>query len=109
MTVGTALLFIDAQIYLDLYRISSGKLLLAPLSEQSERIFVTQQVVDEFTRHKIEVAADFLLKQFSKLQFKTFKVPDHLFGQTKDESKTIVDKMKIISKDIETSIKILLI
>jgi hypothetical protein len=100
MTADDALLFIDAQIYLDLYRIPSGKQLLAPLSEQSERIFVTQQVVNEVTRNKIEVAASFLSTHFPTLKLNTFKVPDHLFGQTEGESKTIVKRMGEISTDI---------
>ena len=100
MTIDDALLFIDTQIYLDLYRIPSGKRLLAPLSEQSERIFVTQQVVDEVTRNKIEAAYILLSKQFSEIKFQTFKVPDHLFGTTQDESRTILEKMKTIHEDV---------
>ena len=101
MTADDALLFIDANIYLDPYRILQGKKLRAPLSQQRDHIFVTQQVVDEFTRSKTSVAVNFLSTQFSELKLKTFTVPDHLFGQTEDESKTIKDKMKTISTDIE--------
>ncbi len=101
MTTDDALLFIDAHIYLELYRIPKGKQLLAPLSEQSERIFVTQQVVDEVTRNKIE-AACVLSNQLTALKLQTFKVPDHLFGATQDESKTILKNMKTIHKDIST-------
>jgi hypothetical protein len=87
MTADDALLFIDANIYLDPYRILGGKKLLAPLSEQRERIFVTQQVVDEFTRSKTSVAAEFLSKQFSELKLKSFTVPDHLLDKRKTKAR----------------------
>jgi hypothetical protein len=96
-----ALLFIDANIYLDLYQTHTGKKLLAPLSEQSDRIFVTQQVVDEVIRNKIEVTAAFLSNKFAELKLHTFNVPDHLSGATQDESKAILNNMKKIHEDIE--------
>ena len=54
------MLFIDANQYLDLYRMLSGKDLLPALEEQRDYIFVTAQVVDEVHREKVKVAASFL-------------------------------------------------
>jgi PIN domain len=101
MPTDDALLFIDANQYLDLYRTVTGKRLLAPLSEQAANIFVTQQVVDEVTRRKIEVASDFLARQFIALKLQTYKVPDHLFGTTEEESKSIRGKMEEIHQKIK--------
>ena len=48
-------ILIDAQQYLDLYRVAKGKKLLAPLQEQASYIFVTRQIKDEVQRRKVEV------------------------------------------------------
>jgi hypothetical protein len=48
-----ALLFIDANRYLDIYRIPKEKRLLAMIKEQQEHIFITKQVVDEVERNKL--------------------------------------------------------
>jgi hypothetical protein len=78
MPANDSLLFIDSNKYLDLYRLDKGKKLLAPLGEQIEYIFVTQQVVDEVQRNKILVAADFLRNKSKELKLPTFNLPDHL-------------------------------
>jgi hypothetical protein len=102
MTTDDALLFIDANIYLDLYRTVTGKHLLASLSQQTEHIFVTQQVVDEVKRQKLEVAAKFLKGQFTTLKLeKTYTVPDHLFGTVEDKSKSILDKLNDINRQLK--------
>jgi hypothetical protein len=101
MQSDDALLFIDANRYLDLYRTVTGKRLLAPISEQIAHIFVTRQVVDEVNRRKIEVTADFLTRQFKTLKLQTYAVPDHLFGRTETHSKAILAKMKEIGQQIE--------
>src|SRR5262249_9344787 len=80
MPAEDALLFIDANKYLDLYRTAKGKKLLAPLGEQVDYIFVTRRVVEEVQRNKILVAAEFLTKQFRKLKLQPFSAPDHLHG-----------------------------
>jgi hypothetical protein len=84
MTTDDALLFIDA------------KDLLASISEQTEHIFVTQQVVDEVKRQKIGEAAGFLTRQFAGLK-QTYKLPDHLFGTTEEESKSIHQQINRVS------------
>jgi hypothetical protein len=52
-------------------------------------------------RRKIEVAADFLTRHFTALKLQTYKVPDHLFGTTAEESKNILGKMSEIHQHIE--------
>jgi hypothetical protein len=98
MSADDALLFIDANRYLELYRTATGRHLLAPLSEQTAHIFVTRQVVDEVNRRKIEVTAGFLNRQFATLKFDTYAVP---FGKTEEKSKTILSKMKEIRQQVE--------
>jgi hypothetical protein len=98
------LLFIDANKYLDLYRTSTktGKLTLAALGEQADHIFVTQQVVDEVKRNKIEVAKVFLKTELKELTLQTFNVPGHLFGETEEEQgRQILATMKKIKGDID--------
>jgi hypothetical protein len=101
MTADDALLFIDANKYLDLYRIALGKKLLAPLGEQINYIFVTQQVVAEVQRNKIQVAADFLRAQFKELKIQTFNIPDHLSGTGTEQGKNILQQMKEVKQQID--------
>ena len=102
MTTDDALLFIDANKYLDLYRTKTGKLSLAALSQQAENIFVTQKVVDKVKRNKIRETAVFLTRHFKELaNTETYNVPDHLFGATEDQSKSILRQMKEIRQKIE--------
>lgn len=49
-------LFIDANIYLDFYEIQEVKPLLLPLVGLKEYVLVTDQVVDEVFRNKLEIA-----------------------------------------------------
>lgn len=101
MSTDDALLFVDANIYLDLYRTVSGKKLLAPLSEQAQHVFVTQQVVNEVKRRKIEVVTEFLARQLTTLKMQTYAVPDHLFGSSEEDSKEILKEMKSVHQKIE--------
>ena len=94
MPADNALLFIDSNKYLDLYRTDKGKKLLAPLGEQVDYIFVTQQVVSEVQRNKISVAANFLGPKFKELKLQTFGVPDHLSGTNAEQSKAILEQLK---------------
>jgi len=84
MTNPSNILFIDANIYLELYRTAYAKKLLAVLKEQKELIFVTEQVVNEVKRNKVRVAASFLRKRFKELNLPNIGIPDHLFGKTGD-------------------------
>jgi hypothetical protein len=69
MTTDDALLFIDANKYLDLYRLPAGRFSLAAIREQADHIFVTQKVVDEVKRNTIKETANFLTNHFDELPF----------------------------------------
>jgi hypothetical protein len=102
MTTDDALLFIDANKYLDLYRTDTGQLILASISKQADHIFITRKVVDEVKRNKINETARFLRKHFRDVpKAETYKVPDHLFGATETQSNNIRGQMKEISQKIE--------
>ena len=101
MPAEDAMLFIDANKFLDLYRTDTGKKLLAPLGEQVEHIFVTQRVVDEVQRNKIQVAADYLTGKFKDLKLQTFNVPDHLAGTKTGQGKEILQQMSEVVKKIK--------
>ena len=101
MAADDALLFIDANKYLDLYQVVSGKAVLAALSEQAGHIFTTRQVVDEVMRGKTRVMAAFLAKHFGELTFKSYSVPDHLFGSAEKESKDIMTGMRVINERVK--------
>jgi hypothetical protein len=100
MLADDSLLFIDTNKYLDLYRTEKGKKILPLLKEQEKYIFVTQQVVNEVQRNKITVAAEFLKKQFPKLELQGFYLPDHL-SNTTNQREEIREQMKKIDKDIK--------
>jgi hypothetical protein len=80
-----ALLFIDANQYLDLYRMVRGKKLLAALEEQKDYIFVTSQVVAEVGRNKVKIAANFLADAIQKMALNAMAVPDHMLSTTDDK------------------------
>ena len=96
-----ALLYIDANKYLDLYRTHSGKKLLGPLSEQVEHIFITKQTVNEVQRNKVSVAADFLADKLKTLKLQTFNVPDHFSGADEEQGKQILKAMGEISANVK--------
>jgi hypothetical protein len=101
MTTDDALLFIDANKYLDLYRTKTGRLNLAALSEQAAHIFVTQKVVDEVKRNKIKVTVEFLTENWELARAQTYNVPDHLFGASEEQSKSIRRQMEEIRQKIQ--------
>jgi hypothetical protein len=71
--------FIDANRYLDLYEVGSGKELLEALQEQKEYIFVSRQIVDEVMRSKLTCAERFFYKVKEIGEINAI-VPDHLLG-----------------------------
>lgn len=95
------LLFIDANKYLDLYRIEKGKVLLKPLLEQKDHIFVTQQICNEVQRNKISVAAEFFKKQLKQMKLQTFNLPDHLSSSSEEQRNAILAQMRDVKKNIE--------
>ena len=102
MPVTDALLFIDANKYLDLYRTDNGRKLLGPLTEQAEYIFVTKQVVDEVQRNKLVVAADFLRTKSVGMKLQSINVPDHFSGSASGKNRQILSEMREISKSVAT-------
>lgn len=100
MTTDAAMLFIDTNSYLDLYRTDKGKQALAPLGEQKSHVFVTQQVVNEVLRNKIDVASKYLSEKFKELKLQTYKVPDHLVGPNPSQRSSICSQMQDISRKI---------
>jgi hypothetical protein len=101
MTAENALLFIDANKYLDLYRLVKGRPILASIGQQAKHIFVTQQVVEEVKRRKVEVTADFLERHFTNLKLQTYPVHEHLFGRSEEDSKKIQSTMKKIGRQVD--------
>ena len=89
-----ALLFIDTNQYLDLYRMCTGKSQLPALKEQQDHIFMTEQVVEEVQRNKVRVAAEFLEREFKKLKAPNLVVPTHLFSATDDRVQRIHEALK---------------
>jgi hypothetical protein len=78
-------LFIDAQQYLDLYRMCGGKQLLGPLAAVKHQVFITAQIADEVTRNKLGVACKFFADDVFKGLMQEFKaidrgLPNHLFS-----------------------------
>jgi hypothetical protein len=108
MTTDDALLFIDANKYLDLYRTKTGRLSLAGIREQADHIFVTQKVVDEVKRNTIKETVNFLTNHFEELPLVNTNVPDQLFGATEDQSKSIqrqVNEIRQTIKQVNTELR----
>jgi hypothetical protein len=93
------LLFIDANQYLDLYQMESGRRLLAALDEQRSYIFVTAQIVDEVERRKVNVVKLFLAQQ--ELQLKSISVPDHILGSADARVAEIRKQLQGISGSVK--------
>ena len=63
------MIFIDANQYLDLYRLKDSKTILPTIDERRRDIFVTVQVVDEVNRRKLALVENFLKNELTpKLQ-----------------------------------------
>jgi hypothetical protein len=86
-------LLVDANQYLALYGLASGRKLLDLLHGQRNRIFVSTQIVDEVTRNKLKLASRFFAAQFEK--GKIIAVPDHLLGVDGDKIKELRDKFAL--------------
>jgi|GEM_PF-629541 len=95
-----AVLLIDANKYLDLYRTDKGRKLLAPLSEQASHIFVTQQIVDEVQRNKLRAVADFLRTKSQGMKLHGINVPDHFSGSASGKNQEILSQMRGINKSV---------
>jgi hypothetical protein len=102
MSADDSLLFIDANKYLDLYRMDQGKKLLDLLRSQVGCIFVTQQIVNEVKRNKIKVATEFLLKEKPKeLKLEKVTLPNQLFSKKiTDKYPSIINLIEAINQEI---------
>lgn len=95
------ILFIDANQYLDLYQRVEGKKVLPALQEQQDYIFVTEQVVDEVRRNKVQVAARFLSARLKNLELGSLALPDHLFNETETTVNPILSQIQEIRDKVE--------
>lgn len=103
MHANDALIFIDANKYLDLYRTDKGRMLLAPLlEEQSSYIFITQQIVDEVQRNKLNVVAEFLRTKNQGVKLQSINVPDHFSGSATGKNQEILSQVKNISEQVSS-------
>jgi hypothetical protein len=93
------MLFIDANQYLNLFRMDSGKKLLAALEEQDKYIFVTEQIVNEVERNKVRVAASFLATKQLKLD--SIAVPDHILSTSDSTVEDIRKQLREISGSVK--------
>jgi hypothetical protein len=93
-------LFIDANQYLDLYRMVSGKKLLAGLEEQKDYIFVTSQLVREVSRNKVKVAASFLVDATKKIELSAMAVPDHMLSAPDDRVQRLGKRLQELREEV---------
>jgi hypothetical protein len=93
------MLFIDANQYLNLFRMDSGKRLLAALEEQDKYIFVPEQIVNEVERNKVRVAASFLATKQLKLD--SIAIPDHILSTTDSTVEDIRKRLDEISDSVK--------
>ena len=89
---ASVVLFIDANQYLSLYGLASGKKLLDLLRGQRDRVFVPAQIVDEVNRNKLKKASQFFTEQTEKMKFAA--LPDHLLGLSDKKLTELRDKIQ---------------
>jgi hypothetical protein len=101
MQLMKVVLFIDANQYLDLYRlIAGGKKLLDSLEEQKAHIFVSAPIVDEVMRGKLDCARNLFSDKLKEIHS---AVPDYLLGISDDktaEFKNTFDQAKTASTEL---------
>jgi PIN domain len=111
MSAENAVIVIDSQLYIDLYRTKTGKELLGALQQVKAHIFITEQIVNEVNRNKLQATKKFFNENCQIGKPAGCPLPDHLF----DDSGTIVqgireklnsasDKVKEATRDFETAI-----
>ena len=93
--------FIDANRYLNLYQIPSGKRVVEGIQQQEDHILVTPQVIDEVHRNKVKVTAIFLADALRKLELSGIGVPDHLLSAGDDRVVQVRKKLQGIHDDIK--------
>jgi len=81
MSTSDDVLFLDANQYLDLYRLIPREGLLDSLQNLKAYIFIPMQIVDEVLRNKLGVAERYFKEQYREVdEIKKTQVPEHLFG-----------------------------
>jgi hypothetical protein len=96
-----AAVFIDANQYLDLFQMVSGKKLLEGLLDQQDHIFVTTQVVDEVYRNKLNITARFMAERLKELTLKGTAVPDHLLHTKDDRVARVREHLSLIHDEFQ--------
>jgi hypothetical protein len=79
-----ALIFIDANQYIELYGLRDRKVVLEFLGGQQDYIFLTSQVVDEVHRNKVKAAIGYIKDSLERLQSLS-GMPQHLLCLSKEE------------------------
>jgi PIN domain len=100
----TQMLFIDANQYLDLYRVIAGKKLLDYLETFGSSIFVTKQISNEVQRRKLGVAHEFFSRYLKDRNEINLQVPDHLLGLSEiemDSFRKAIEKVRAIIDSFE--------
>jgi PIN domain len=82
----SVILFIDANQYLNFYRMTAGNRLLDSLEEQKDHIFISAQIVDEVLRNKLRCAKEFFSAKFKEIDANETPVPDHLLGISNEKT-----------------------
>ncbi len=95
------MLFIDANIYLELFIRISGRKLLARLVEQSEHVFITQQIVNEVQRRKMKIVCESLTLNVNTINLNGAGIPNQFFKADSDEESSISDHMKSLRQDVD--------
>jgi hypothetical protein len=91
----SAVVFIDANMYLYLYGLGNGKRLLDLIEKQKKHLFVSAQVADEVRRNKLEYASNAL----NVLSDIDASIPGHLLGISDEEIK----KVRVALKDAKNA------
>lgn len=105
MSFDDAVIFNDSQQYTDLYRIKSGKQLLAPLNEQKAYIFITKQIVNEVNKHKLPEARKFFSEKCQIGAAPNCALPDHLFDDSGATVARIREKLKSAGDNVNEANK----
>ena len=103
-------LFIDANIYLDFYRLKSVRSLLKSLKSVESQIFITRQIRDEVVRNRVKVALERITEDSKKLNVQVLGLPDLLFASAIEENEPALreelEKLKADGERLKSCMKI---
>lgn len=97
------LIFIDTNIYLDLFTPASSGLIskvLSPLVEIKEHIFITRQIVDEINRNKLKKVSELINSQLKYFSIPNFSFPDHCLDLNESEAKALKKELENLKAQI---------